>query len=331
MAQSVAGAISTATHGSNGLGGSISSAVVALRMVFANGSAVDVDGKREDLLLATSASMGAFGVITQVTFQCIPFYKLRDASAESRKVDDFMPGHINYLHQHPRTKLHWHPRNPDNISVSTKEECTGTAGGCKSWWEALTDTDNGIDFSIKSYESEMNVDATLAAKVFDSFRRYVSSHQEKLDDRVGWYIVGRYVAPERAWLAPANGRLSVYWTFDMRCADATRPMPNPPPTGQWGTEVPCKTDWIVKQMEIFGKALENISYNQGLGRPHFGKVNNANASYLALRYPQHGAFVQLRDEVDPRGIFMNDYLRQRLYTNTSQMSSAMQTQYAIVL
>jgi len=44
------------------------------------------------------------------------------------------------------------------------------------------------------------------------------------------------------------------------------------------------------------------------GRPHWGKLHTRSAADLSALYPQHGAFVALRDRLDPRGLFTNAYL-----------------------
>lgn len=47
-------------------------------------------------------------------------------------------------------------------------------------------------------------------------------------------------------------------------------------------------------------------------RPHWGKLFNLPASAIAPLYPRHDAFLALRDRLDPRGAFRNDWLRRVL-------------------
>jgi L-gulonolactone oxidase len=44
------------------------------------------------------------------------------------------------------------------------------------------------------------------------------------------------------------------------------------------------------------------------GRPHWGKAHTATAETLAPRYPEWDRFARVRAELDPAGVFGNDYL-----------------------
>ena len=44
------------------------------------------------------------------------------------------------------------------------------------------------------------------------------------------------------------------------------------------------------------------------GRPHWGKMHFQSAATLASRYPEWEAFASTRAELDPAGVFRNDYL-----------------------
>src|SRR3954471_13719414 len=65
--QSVAGAISTATHGTGTEVPTVCAQVRALRLVAARGTVVDVDGGED--LLAARVAVGALGVVTEVTLR----------------------------------------------------------------------------------------------------------------------------------------------------------------------------------------------------------------------------------------------------------------------
>jgi L-gulonolactone oxidase len=48
------------------------------------------------------------------------------------------------------------------------------------------------------------------------------------------------------------------------------------------------------------------------GRPHWGKIHTRDADYFAGVYPRFAEFTALRDRLDPRRRFQNDYLRRVL-------------------
>lgn len=76
--QSVAGVISTGTHGSSLLHGLISQSIVELKIVTADG-AVRTCSRTEnnDLFRAALISLGALGIIVEIKFQTVPAYSLK--------------------------------------------------------------------------------------------------------------------------------------------------------------------------------------------------------------------------------------------------------------
>lgn len=77
-AQSVAGAISTSTHGTGREIGSISTAVRGLKIVDSNGDVITADSNNNvDVYTHARTSMGAFGVIMEVTLNLVPIWKMK--------------------------------------------------------------------------------------------------------------------------------------------------------------------------------------------------------------------------------------------------------------
>jgi L-gulonolactone oxidase len=80
--QTVAGAISTATHGGSLHLGSISDAVEAVRVVRADGLVLDID-RAHELFPALAVSLGVLGILSTVTFRCVPAFALQSRSTVS--------------------------------------------------------------------------------------------------------------------------------------------------------------------------------------------------------------------------------------------------------
>ncbi|KAL1954807.1 hypothetical protein VTO42DRAFT_711 [Malbranchea cinnamomea] len=75
--QSVAGVISTGTHGSSLRHGLISECVIGLSIMLANGQVVRCSEQvNQPLFRAALLSLGAIGIITEVTIQAVPAYKI---------------------------------------------------------------------------------------------------------------------------------------------------------------------------------------------------------------------------------------------------------------
>ena len=86
--QTIAGAISTATHGTGGRFGNLSSQVAGIRLVDGTGELRELrDG---DELRAARVSLGALGAIAAVTLRCVPAFTIHRID-EPRPLDDVLP------------------------------------------------------------------------------------------------------------------------------------------------------------------------------------------------------------------------------------------------
>ena len=75
--QSIAGAISTGTHGSSSHHGLVSESITALRITLADGhTRACSPTNNPDLFRAALLSLGALGIITEVTFRAVPAFSL---------------------------------------------------------------------------------------------------------------------------------------------------------------------------------------------------------------------------------------------------------------
>ena len=75
--QTLAGAVSTGTHGTGACFTGLASQVLALRIVLADGTVVTCDAdQRPELFQAARVGLGVFGVITEMTLQCVPAFLL---------------------------------------------------------------------------------------------------------------------------------------------------------------------------------------------------------------------------------------------------------------
>ena len=112
--------------------------------------------------------------------------------------------------------------------------------------------------------------------VFGELRSLVG----RLEHPVAFPFECRFVAADDIPLAPTYRRPSAYIAFHQY-----RSMPHQP----------------------FFDAAEDVFATVD-GRPHWGKMHRLGAAELSARYPRYADFVALRDELDPTGVFANDYL-----------------------
>jgi len=131
-AQSVAGMISTGTHGSSLHHGNLASLVTALRLVTADGTVLEL-GPRDEYLPAARVGLGALGIITEVTLKVVPAFRLRETLVPT----PWLKGRkalIATAREHEFSKVWWIP-HADVLQVFTYErtDATETVGRFGQW------------------------------------------------------------------------------------------------------------------------------------------------------------------------------------------------------
>ena len=88
--QSVAGATSTATHGTGLRFGNLATRIVALRLVTGNGTVLACSAEEHpEVFRVARVGLGALGVVSEMTIQCVPAFNLHAVEAP-RRVDDVL-------------------------------------------------------------------------------------------------------------------------------------------------------------------------------------------------------------------------------------------------
>ena len=107
--QSIAGAISTGTHGTGADFTGLAGQVVGLRIALADGSVVDCSAaERPELFEAARVGLGAFGVLTEVTVQCVPAFLLA-AEEHPEPLDAVLDGFAERMTAADHVEFYWFP------------------------------------------------------------------------------------------------------------------------------------------------------------------------------------------------------------------------------
>ena len=103
--QSIAGAIATATHGTGLDLGNLATTVVGMELVDGRGEVRRLDG---DLLRVARVGLGALGIVTEVTLQCVPAFRLH-ARETVEPLDDLLDGLVEQAAAVDHFELYWMP------------------------------------------------------------------------------------------------------------------------------------------------------------------------------------------------------------------------------
>ncbi|MGH3472661.1 MAG: D-arabinono-1,4-lactone oxidase [Nocardioidaceae bacterium] len=322
--QTVAGAISTGTHGTGAALGGLATQVVALQLVSADGGVVLCSaGADPDLFNAARVSVGALGVIWTVTLRCVPAFALRavEAPAALEKVIDELPRLVD---EHDHFEFYWFPHTTRVLTkANDRVEPSRPLQPLPRWRRLLDDEvlSNGVFAAtsrlcaaVPSLTPGVNAVAARALTrreyVDASYRVFVSTRRVRFneseycvpresvadvlrelrhwvdahDERVPFPVEVRFAAADDLWLSTAYERVAGYVAVHQY----------------------HRMDHS-RYFEAFERIVAEVS-----GRPHWGKLHGLDAGRLREVYPRFDAFQRLRDRVDPDRVFANAYTRRVL-------------------
>jgi len=320
--QTVAGAIQTGTHGTGRDLASIAAQVTALEMVRADGSIVTATaGSDPALLAAARVGLGALGVLTAVTFQAVPAFRL-EAREEPMRWAEVIARLDELTSENEHFEFYWFPHT-DGCLTKRNNRTTGPARPLPGWRyrlddEFLSNTLFGATCRLgQRYPGTIPVINGIASKALGA-RRYVdTSHQVFTSPRRVRFKEQEYAIPRehlagvlaeiRGLFARHDWRIS--FPIEVRVApadDIWLSTASGRPTAYIAIHVFHRTGH-----EEYFRAVEAVMTAVG-GRPHWGKLHTRDAQYLSGVYPGHADFVALRNELDPARRFSNRYLEQVL-------------------
>lgn len=318
--QSVAGAISTGTHGTGSAFGGIATQVVGVTMVTADGELLTSDAEQEpELLPALALGLGALGILVEVTLQCVPAFVLH-AVERPEPLDELLPELLDRAAAVDHFEFYWFPHTATALT-KTNHRLPGDAPTRPlrpvAKWVDDTLLANGV------YRVLCNTGVVAPAivprvnrladrlvgdreftdrstRVFTTSRtvRFVEMEYavplehlptafariraliEERGWRISFPIEVRVAAADELWLSTASGRATGYVAVH-----------------RFFREDPGE----------YFRAVEAIMIELG-GRPHWGKLHGRDASSLRGVYPRFDQFVRLRDRLDPGRLFGNRYL-----------------------
>src|SRR4051794_17990307 len=123
-AQTVAGALATGTHGTGERYRNLSANVVGMRLVDGRGEVVELTDPED--LRAARVSLGALGVITEVTVRCVPLYGL-DRVDEPRPIPDVLGELDALVAAHDHFELFAFPHTQTTMVRRTRRVDAGVA------------------------------------------------------------------------------------------------------------------------------------------------------------------------------------------------------------
>jgi xylitol oxidase len=313
---SVAGAVTTATHGSGEGNGNLSTAVAEIEMVTGDGDVAKLSRATDsDVFRGAVVGLGALGVITRVVLDVQPTYQVRQYVYENLPFvqmrehfdaiqangysvslfTDWRKERVNEVWIKARTDAStpfaapaefYGPRlatrNLHPIAELSAENCTEQMGKPGPWYERLPHFKMGFTPSTgKELQTEYFVPRRNAV---DAIMAVARLHEQVSPLLLITEI--RTIAADELWMSPAYQRPSVAIHFT------------------W------KQDWPAVQGVLPVIERELGPYQP---RPHWGKLFTVSHVDLRARYPKFDEFVKMASKFDGQGRLRNDFLNQYVF------------------
>jgi L-gulono-1,4-lactone dehydrogenase len=315
--QTLAGAISTATHGTGALLPNISAQVAAIELVSGEGKVVELTAESDpDGLRAARVGLGALGALSAVTLRTVPAFKLHRVD-EVRAIDDVLAGfeHDIAANDHYEFFVFPYARNACTVRRNRTDapaKPRGAAARLVNEWvlgyyladgllrlarrlPALIPRVNRVAAPLMS-EGDY-IEASF--RVFSSERRFRFTEME--------YALPREHGPEMVrrvldWVE--QHRFPTAFPLECRVVAADDAFLSP--SFERDTVYVAVHQYKGMQWQPYFDAVEAIAAEYG-GRPHWGKRHGLTSTTLAERYPRFGEFLAVRDRLDPGRTFASDY------------------------
>lgn len=322
--QTLAGAVSTGTHGTGGVAAGLAAQLAGFTLVTGIGEVLACSAQENaDVFALGRIGLGALGILVDVTFRVEPLFAL-EAVEQPMSWTEFHGSFDAITAQADHVDAYWFPHTDRlltkrNRRLASLDE-TRPLPRVKAWFDddllqntafgALTAAAN-LAPGVIPRMNRMNA-SLLSARTYSDVAHRVFTTERRVVFREMEYAVPRGDGLEvlrecRRALDASDLRIS--FPVEIRVAP--------------GDDVPLSTAY---QRDSFylafhtHRAAEHRAYfalmepilRAADGRPHWGKVHTRAAADLAPAYPRFGDVVAVRDRLDPDRVFGNDYLRRVL-------------------
>jgi L-gulono-1,4-lactone dehydrogenase len=315
--QTIAGAISTGTHGTGAKLRNISAQVVGMELVLADGSVRRLgDGERPELLRAARVGIGALGAISAVTLRCVPAFTL-DRVDRPEPREAVLDAFQERADAHDHFELFTFPY-ADSALVLERNRSDGPPrprGRAATFFndvvienwalEALSATGKAFPRAISTLARVAGRVASGSRTIDRSDRVFANERRVRFTEME--YGVPRENGPEAVrrvieWVR--SNRYPVFFPIEMRVAAADDALLSP--SHERDTAYVAVHQYRGMEWRPYFEAVESIMSDYA-GRPHWGKRHFLTAATLAERYPAWSQFQAVRDELDPGRVFTNEY------------------------
>jgi len=313
---SVAGSTATATHGSGNKNGNLSSAVVALEIVTADGKLISLSREKDgEQFLGAVVNLGGIGVVTKVTLDVQPTFMVKQNVFENLAFENLKDNFDKIMSAGYSVSLFtdWQNKNfsevwiKSRIDQSTNEEMRSDFFGAKP---ATKNVHPIISLSAENCTEQMGVPGPWHERLPHFKMGFTPSSGKELQSE---YFVPRNHAYEAIMgVEKLHEQITPHIMItEIRTIDADNFWMSPCYKQPSATiHFTWQQDWpaVKKLLPLIEEQLAPFN-----AKPHWGKLFRMQPSHLKSLYPRLSEFQQLLNHYDPQRKFANEYLERNIY------------------
>jgi FAD-linked oxidoreductase len=319
--QTLAGALSTSTHGTGLQRTGLAAQIRSFKIISASGELLFCDPQHNsEVFHCGRVSLGALGVITEVTLNVVTAFNLR-AVEQPMRISHVLDNFPQLITDNDFFEFYWVPHTKwaltkaNNVSTDVID----SPGRFATWYNKMFMENYAFGMLCRVGRLFPRLIPRLATILPSSGRvEYVNvSHRIFSSKRLVKFYEMEYSIPLDA-LVPAlrevmqmvdDRGFRISFPVEVRCTGSDD-IPFSTSTGRRSAYIAVHMFKGSEYDEYFS-AVETI-LRKYEGRPHWGKIHNLNANDISSLYPEYQRFIEVRNQLDPEGVFTNDYLRRVL-------------------
>ncbi|KAI0946179.1 hypothetical protein AcV7_010218 [Taiwanofungus camphoratus] len=325
--QTLGGIVTTATHGSGIAFKVLSTHVLSLVLLLADGSRVECSRhERSDLFMASLCGLGSTGIILQVRLEVQPAFRLKELQ-RTVAFDDAVHNLDTIVHAAEHVRLWWFPQagvvrvSSADRTLEVRDTGSCPASGLLTYFQfllflgrffsslnpwigrlgawlvrdeivAVDDSHRifNVDCKYPQFTTEWAIPYENTRACLRELRSWLEEeHADPRGLRPHFPIEIRFSDSDDIWLSPSNGSRTC-WIGIIQYKP-------------YGLNVPYR-----KLFTRFESILTRHS-----GRPHWAKAHHLRPEDIRRLYPRFDDFIGVLEEVDPHGMLRNEYVQRHFF------------------
>lgn len=333
-AQTLAGAVSTGTHGQGMQQSSLADEALSIRLVDSSGNIHEID-RQHRWFSAAQLGLGSLGAISAVTLRTRPstlYTCFKSVTSADRLAEKLQQWNEQWTFSKAwwfpdENKVHaWNAREANDEEQSRWRNNHGRLVILDNVDEQMNET---VDKTLKLMRADTRIVdengkpfrtvtrfkdfSDVIGDIYQVFCRGIATPQINIEIGIPMARVSEVMTHIKSWHAKTQPHM--HYPIILRCTGPSNSWLSPAwqqPTCFFGFVVYYAEDGSLSPDGLeFLQAIEQLLAKEG-GRPHWGKYFDPALYDWPMLYPQWSRFQEVRQSLDPHGKFLNKFMKELL-------------------